>query len=148
MARVKVSSSEGIKQEIQAGPHRFFADEPPSAGGSGEGPSPYQLLLAAIGSCTAITMRLYANHKGWPLADVRVELEQKVIDASECDECQTTHGKLDSIEKRIYVVGDLAADQVDRLLAVARRCPVSLTLQREVRFVESITLESADAEEA
>ncbi|MEJ7654076.1 MAG: hypothetical protein WKH64_12480 [Chloroflexia bacterium] len=75
-------------------------------------------------------------------------MEQKVIDASECDECQTTHGKLDSIEKRIYVVGDLAADQVDRLLAVARRCPVSLTLQREVRFVESITLESADAEEA
>lgn len=141
MATVTVRSGEGFRQEITSGPHTFVADEPLEVGGSDAGPDPYELLLAALGACTSMTVGMYAGRKGWPLEGVRVELEHERRHASDCAECETKDGFVDSIHKRIYVTGDLSDDQVSRLIEVARRCPVNLTLLREVQITDSIELE-------
>lgn len=142
MTTVTVQSEEGLRQGIQLGPHTLVADEPVDAGGSDAGPDPYELLLAALGACTSMTVRLYADRKGWPLTGVRVELEHEKIYAQDCAECETRDGRLDSITKRIYLRGDLTAEQVEKLLSIARRCPVNMTLQREVHMADSVELES------
>ena len=141
MASVTVLSEEAYRQEITAGPHRLLADEPVSAGGTDTGPDPYQLLLAALGACTSITMRMYAERKGWDLRTVRVELNQEQIHAADCADCEATEGRLDHIEKRIYVSGDLSSEQTAQLLQIAQRCPINLTLQREVSMDDAIELE-------
>jgi len=126
-------SGEGkFAQRIAAGPHRMRADEPVSVGGADSGPGPYDLLLAGLGACTSMTLRLYAERKGWPLSRVTVTLSHDRIHAEDCADCETKSGRLDRIERRLAIEGELDAEQRARLLEIADKCPVHRTLQSEV----------------
>ncbi|MGE4220714.1 MAG: alpha/beta fold hydrolase [Alphaproteobacteria bacterium] len=122
-----------FRQEIMAGPHRLIADEPPAMGGNGDGPSPYGFLLAGLGACTAMTVRLYAERKGWPLDRVAVRLRHAKAHAEDCAGCEAEDAKLDRIEKTLTLTGALTAEQHARLLEIAEKCPVNRTLQAGVR---------------
>lgn len=136
MAEVTVKSVEGFKQEITAGSHRFFADEPVEQGGGGTGPDPYSLLLSALGACTAMTIRMYARRKEWPLESVEVRLINRRIHAKDCLECTSKDGFITQIERHIRFAGPLTEEQVARLLEIARRCPVHKTLTSEIVIVD------------
>jgi putative redox protein len=129
---VVVGGESGYAQEIQARRHRLRADEPAEAGGTDTGPTPYDLLLAALGACTSMTLRMYADRKGWPLEGVRVALDHSRIHAADCADCATQTGRIDRIERRIEVLGDLDGEQRARLLEIADRCPVHRTLAGEI----------------
>lgn len=122
----------GFAQEIEAGRHRLVADEPIEAGGTDSGPSPYDLLLAALGACTSMTISMYARRKRWPLEHVTVRLRHAKIHAEDCAECETKEGMLDRIEREISLSGPLDAEQRARLLEIANRCPVHRTLVSEI----------------
>jgi uncharacterized OsmC-like protein len=122
----------GFAQEIVAGGHRLTADEPIEAGGKDTGPSPYDLLLAALGSCTSMTVSMYARLKKWPLESVTVNLRHSKIHAADCRDCDTKEGKIDRIEREIHFVGNLDAEQQQRLLQIADKCPVHRTLKSEI----------------
>jgi uncharacterized OsmC-like protein len=124
----------GFKQEIVAGRHRLVADEPAGFGGTNEGSSPYELLLAALGSCTSMTIGLYARRKGWPLQNVTVTLRHAKIHAKDCADCETKIGKIDRIEREIAFDGSLSPEQKKRLLEVADMCPVHRTLKSEINI--------------
>jgi uncharacterized OsmC-like protein/alpha-beta hydrolase superfamily lysophospholipase len=121
-----------LQQEITAGAHRFLADEPVDAGGGDSGPNPYDLLLAALGACTAMTLRLYAERKALPLERVAVRLRHARIHAADCETCETKEGMIDRIERGIALAGALDAAQRARLLEIADKCPVHRTLTSEV----------------
>jgi len=121
-------SATGFAQEILAGPHRLSGDEPVSAGGTDTGPSPYDLLLAALGACTSMTLGMYARRKGWPLAEVIVNLRHSKTYAIDCAECEAKEGILDRIERDIHLTGLLTDEQRSRLLDIANKCPVYRTL--------------------
>jgi putative redox protein len=118
-------------QEITAGAHRLLADEPRPIGHD-TGPTPYDLLLSALGACTSMTVRMYAERKGWPLERVRVTLQHKRIHAEDCAECETTKGWISHIDRTIELTGDLDDTQRQRLLGIADRCPVHQTLTSEI----------------
>ena len=123
----------GLRVDIEADGHRFVADEPPPEGG-GSGPSPYDLLLGALGACTVMTLRLYAERKGWPLKEVQVRLGTYKIYGRDCAECDgDPNARLDMIEREITLEGGLTAEQVARLGQIADRCPVHRTLTGEIR---------------
>jgi len=126
------SAGGGFRQEVTAGTHRLVVDEPASVGGSDAGPSPYGLLLAALGSCTAMTLQMYARTKGWPLESVEVRLSHDKIHAKDCASCETKEGKLDRIEREVIVGGPLTDEQRKRLGEIADRCPVHRTLASEI----------------
>jgi len=128
MAEVIVSSVGYLKQQITDGTHTFFADEPLEAGGNHSGPDPYSLLLGALGACTAMTLQIYARRKGWPLEQVEVSLKHSRIHAADCDDCVATQGKIERIERYIWLSGTLNDEQRARLLEIAERCPVHKTL--------------------
>jgi len=119
-------------QSIGVGGHHLRADEPESFGGTNTGPSPYDLLLASLGACTSMTLRLYADRKNWPLEHVTVRLKHEKIHARDCAECETKEGKIDRIDREIELQGALDASQRARLLEIANRCPVHRTLHSEV----------------
>jgi putative redox protein len=119
-------------QAITVGKHRLRADEPASAGGTDTGPSPYDLLLAALGACTAMTIRMYADLKQLPLDKVTVRLRHEKVHAQDCAECETREGKIDRIEREIELAGGLDEAQRARLLEIANKCPVHRTLHSEV----------------
>ena len=121
-----------FQQEIIAGAHKLIADEPANVGGLGSGPGPYDLLLAALGACTSMTLRLYADRKQIPLQRTEVRLRHSRIYATDCAECETKEGMLDRIERVITLEGDLSAEQRARLLDIADKCPVHRTLTSEV----------------
>ena len=119
-------------QDVVAGSHHLRADEPVAVGGNDSGFTPYELLLSGLGACTAMTLRMYAEQKKWPLERVTVELEHKKIDAADCPDCKTREGKVDQIERKITLQGDLDTEQRARLIEIANRCPVHRTLHSEV----------------
>jgi uncharacterized OsmC-like protein/alpha-beta hydrolase superfamily lysophospholipase len=121
-----------FQQEIVSGAHRLLADEPVAVGGLDSGLSPYNLLLAALGACTAMTLRLYAEHKKLPLERVTVRLTHNKIHATDCENCETKDGMLDRIDRNITLEGALDADQRKRLLEIADKCPVHRTLESEI----------------
>lgn len=121
-----------LAQDIVAGPHRLRADEPAALGREDSGPSPYDLLLAALGACTSMTLRLYAAQKRWPLERVTVRLRHDKVHAADCAECETREGRIDRIEREIALEGALDETQRARLLEIANRCPVHRTLRSEV----------------
>ena len=127
-------SAAGFSQEIVAGSHQLKGDEPMSEGGTDTGPSPYDLLLAALGSCTSMTVAMYARRKGWPLDRVTVHLRHGKIHAEDCADCETREGMLDQIERDIRFSGSLSADQRAKLLEIADKCPVHRTLTSEIKI--------------
>jgi putative redox protein len=131
IALVSVVSTEGYRGELRAGRHRFVADEGPEVGGDDEGPNPYQLLLAALVQCTAATLRMYANRKGWVLGDVSVRARLlRVGDGAD---------KVERIERSVEVAGDLTAEQLERLAEIADRTPVTRTLLGSLTFDTTLT---------
>jgi uncharacterized OsmC-like protein len=124
----------GFAQEISVGRHRLAGDEPTSAGGTDTGPTPYDLLLAALGSCTSMTLALYARRKQWPLQAVTVRLRHSRVHAADCASCETKEGLLDHIDREVELTGPLSAGQRTRLLEIADKCPVHRTLTSEVHI--------------
>jgi putative redox protein len=123
-----------FQQEILSGSHRFLADEPVKVGGLDSGPGPYDLLLAGLGACTSMTLRLYADHKKLPLERVSVRLMHNRIHAEDCLNCETKEGMIDRIDRSITMEGPLDAEQRKRLLEIANKCPVHRTLESEIEI--------------
>lgn len=127
----------GYRTELEAGEHTLIADEPESVGGTNEGPGPYSYLAAALGSCTTMTLRMYADRKQWPLDGVVVKVSHDRIHAKDCEACETQEGRVDRLERVITLEGDLDEDQRKRLLEIATKCPVHRTLESEISIVTS-----------
>jgi putative redox protein len=121
-----------FQQSIAIGSHRLLADEPVAVGGLDSGPSPYDLLLAGLGACTAMTLRLYAEHRKLPLERVAVTLSHAKIHAQDCAECETREDKVDRIERAVTLSGALSDEQRTRLIEIADKCPVHRTLTSEI----------------
>jgi uncharacterized OsmC-like protein len=123
-----------FQQRITVGPHRLIADEPVSQGGLGSGPNPYDLLAASLGACKSMTMRLYAERKGWPLERARVKVSHGKIHAADCADCETRAGTVDELRCEITLAGPLDDEQRLRIVEIAERCPVHRTLTAEVKI--------------
>jgi len=136
--RVAEAGENKFAQLVCAGRHRLRADEPVAAGGDDSGPDPYALLLAGLGACTSMTVRMYAQRKNWPLAHVTVDLKHGKVHADDCAECETREGRIDRIERLVTLQGDLDEDQRQRLLEIANQCPVHRTLHSEVWIATSL----------
>jgi putative redox protein len=121
-----------FQQDIAVGPHRLIADEPVKVGGLDSGPGPYDLVLAGLGACTAMTLRLYADRKKLPLDRVTVRLSHSKIHAEDCETCETKEGMVDRIERAIAIEGELDHEQRKRLMEIADKCPVHRTLTSEI----------------
>lgn len=132
---VRETRKSKFNQTISVGPHRLVADEPVAAGGEDAGPGPYDFLLAGLGACTSMTMRLYADRKALPLDRVTVTLKHSKIYAKDCAECETRDGMLDQIERDIAIDGALDAEQRKKLMEIADKCPVHRTLTSEIRII-------------
>ena len=128
------SGSLRYAQEIAIGPHVLHADEPSEFGGNDTGPNPYELLLAALGACTSMTVRMYAERKQWPLKEVHISLAHSKIHAEDCAACETKIGTVDQIQLEISFAGDLSEEQRVKLLEIANKCPVHRTLVSEIRI--------------
>jgi putative redox protein len=131
-AQVLTSTGTGYMTDILAREHHMLADEPVSVGGSDRGPNPYDLLLASLGACTGITLRMYANRKRWPVKEIKVHLEHEKRHALDCEDCESPSSKIDFIYKVIELEGELDQAQKDRLLEISERCPVHRTLKSKV----------------
>ncbi|HEY3204645.1 MAG TPA: OsmC family protein [Thermoanaerobaculia bacterium] len=126
---VVTETGAGFAQRIEIGRHVLTTDEPESAGGTDTGPDPYGLLLAALGACTSMTLRMYAKRKGWPLESVSVRLRHEKIHARDCAECETNeNSRVDRITREVSLSGSLSDEQRTRLVEIAERCPVHRTL--------------------
>ena len=131
---VVASTGQGkFEQVMMDGRHSLIADEPASAGGADVGPGPYELLLMALGSCTSMTIHLYAGRKQWPVEQVVVRLSHSKVYAEDCAECEgNAKAMIDRIDRAIEVVGALDAEQRSRLLQIANQCPVHRTLSSKI----------------
>ena len=125
-------SAKGVAQEVFIGRHHLTADEPADLGGTDSGPSPYELLLAALGACTSMTVAIYARRRQWPLEEVSVRMKHSKIHAEDCESCETKEGMLDRVESEIELAGELTAEQRAKLLEIAKKCPVRRTLTSEI----------------
>jgi putative redox protein len=138
--RVVVRTESGYRSDIIASGHNLIADEPESVGGTNQGPTPYDYLLAALGSCTSITLRMYADRKKWPMETVTVRLSHAKLHAKDCAECESKAGKVDRIERELEFTGPLDEEQIARLVEIADKCPVHRTLHSEI-FVKTMVKE-------
>ena len=122
-------------RRVSSDTHSWLADEPKSMGGEDLGPDPYEHLLAALGTCTSMTIRMYANRKKWPVEDINVELSHRRTHVQDCEDCDGEGSKVDLIERKVTITGDLTQKQHDRLQQIADRCPVHKTLSGDIRVV-------------
>ncbi len=135
---VRGRTSDRFTCSVQAGPHRLIADEPAGSGGAALGPDPYAYLCAALGACTVMTLNMYARHKRLPLERVSCEVRHRRRHAQDCEECQSGEGRVDELSRLICIEGDIDEAQARRLLEIADRCPVHLTLEGRIRVRSSI----------
>lgn len=134
VVRVRSRPDTKFTQDIRSPDHHLVADEPVSAGGDNLGMNPYEFLLAGLGACTSMTVKMYAERKGIALEEVTVELSHEKIHAKDCKQCETTRGKVDNIGKRIELKGDLSEEEHKRILEIAEKCPVNRTLKSEINI--------------
>ena len=138
MAEVTVKTGTAkYKTIIKTVNHEIIADEPKPIG-TDLGPNPYEFLLMALGSCVTMTLRMYADRKGWDLQEVEVELNQVRQHAKDCEDCESTEGYVHRIEKKLRFKGDLTEEQKARLLDISHRCPVQKTLLNEIKIETSL----------
>ncbi|HKP75836.1 MAG TPA: OsmC family protein [Longimicrobiaceae bacterium] len=131
---VRVGAS-GFRAEATARGHTFVADEPVALGGTDEGPTPYDFVVAGLGACTAMTLRMYADRRGWPLEGVTVRLTHSRVHEKDCEACPSQNVGIDQLERKIELEGDLTDEQREGLMRIADRCPVGQTLARGIRVV-------------
>jgi uncharacterized OsmC-like protein/pimeloyl-ACP methyl ester carboxylesterase len=136
---VQETRASRFQQAITIGPHHLIADEPGGVGGNDSGPGPYDLVLAGLGACTAMTMRMYAERKSMPLERVTVTLAHHRIHAEDCAACETKQGMLDQFDRVISMQGALDAEQRQKLMEIADKCPVHRTLTSEIHIVTKAT---------
>ena len=129
---VSSTGSGAFEQMLLNGRHTLLADEPRAAGGNDVGPGPYELLLMSLGSCTSMTLQMYASRKKWPLTQVAVRLRHSKVHAEDCENCERPTAKIDRIEREIEMIGTLDAEQRSRLLEIANQCPVHRTLSSKI----------------
>ncbi|MHB1218791.1 MAG: bifunctional alpha/beta hydrolase/OsmC family protein [Alphaproteobacteria bacterium] len=134
IVRVRETGAGRFQQEIRTGKHRLVADEPASNGGLDTGPDPYGYLLSALGACTSMTIRMYAERKKIPLARTTVYLRHSRIHAADCTDCETREGLVDQIDRVIHLEGELTDEQRAKLLEIADKCPVHRTLTSEIHI--------------
>ncbi|MDP5171993.1 MAG: bifunctional alpha/beta hydrolase/OsmC family protein [Bacteroidia bacterium] len=127
--------AQGFVTEIRAGRHSFLADEPVSVGGDDLGPTPYDLLISGLGACTAMTMRMYADRKSWPVQEIRVHLQHEQVYDTDAHAADEKPRKIDQIERIIEIEGDLDEAQRNKLMEIADRCPVHRTLHNQLQIV-------------
>ena len=137
-APVIVRSDASFRNEIVAGNHTFIADEPTTAGGTDHGPTPYDFLAAALGSCTSMTLHFLAKRDNIPLEGVEVKLTHDRMYAKDCADCTSTSGYIHRFDVEISLRGNLTQEQREKLLATAKRCPVYKTLTAEIRIEERL----------
>ena len=140
MTSIVVRGGPDLRQEIVARGKTVVADEPSHLGGTDEGQTPYELLLGALGACTAMTIVLYAKRKQWPIERVTVELEHDRVHAEDCAACEDQDVRLDRVRKRITVDGPLHEEQRARLEEISRKCPVQRTLLGTIRIEDELIL--------
>ena len=138
MGPVVLQAGTGFRNTITAGKHKLIADEPIEAGGGDEGPTPYDLISAGLGGCTAMTMRVVAKRENIPLEGTEVHVSNDRMYAKDCADCTSKDGYIHKFEVRIKLIGNLTDAQRERLLTVAKRCPVAKTLTSEIRIEESL----------
>ena len=138
---VVVESTGGLRQEMTVRGKLVVVDEPKEDGGTDEGPSPYELLLGALGSCTAMTIVLYARRKKWPVEHVRVELDHSRVHVKDCENCEEQDARLDYFRKRVTVRGPLSEEQRLKLEEISQRCPVHRTLMGTIRIDDELKIE-------
>jgi putative redox protein len=138
MPPVIVRSANSFRNEIVAGSHHLVGDEPASAGGTDSGPTPYDFLSAALGTCTSMTMHVVAKRENIPLDGVEITIENDRMYAKDCADCLDSSGYIHRFTVAIKLIGNLTPDQRERMLSVARRCPVNKTLVSEIRIDETL----------
>lgn len=131
---VKLHSRNSFRTEVEAGPHHFVVDEPVEAGGTAEGPTPYDLLAAALGACTSMTLHYYAKRESLPLEGVDVTVSHDRQHAKDCVDCMSHSGFIHHFQVEIRLHGNLTPEQREHLLSIANRCPVKKTLSSEIRI--------------
>ena len=136
MGPVTVRSAASFRTDIDVGHHHLIADEPPDAGGTDLGPTPYDLLSAGLGACTSMTLHFYAKREKIPLAGVEVSITNDRQYAKDCADCLTSSGFIHRFSVKLKLLGDLTPEQRERLLGIAKRCPVYKTLTSEIRIEE------------
>ncbi len=135
-----IPQDETFTTTLTAGDHELIADEPTSVdGGKDKGPDPYDYLLMSLGSCTVMTIKMYARRKGWELGNVYMELRHNKRHDEDCEKCEEPQSKIDVIEKEVIVEGDLSDEQLDKILDISKKCPVHRTLLGDIKIESSIT---------
>lgn len=129
---------ENYKTTMTAGSHELLADEPEHAGGQDMGPDPYDYLLMSLGSCSVITMKMYADRKGWDVDNIYVELRHFKAHADDCVDCDDPKAKIDKIEKEILVEGELSDEQLQKLLEISKKCPVHKTMLQSLEIASTV----------
>jgi uncharacterized OsmC-like protein len=137
-SRVVVRTGSTLRTEVVANGYTLVADEPIGMGGTNSGPTPYEYLLAALGACTAMTLRMYADHKKWSLDSVTVRLQHQKVYRQDCEECETKDRNINRIRLELELGGALEESQRRRLLQIAERCPVHRTLESEVQVEAAV----------
>jgi putative redox protein len=136
---VVVEGFSGLRQTVTVGRHQLLADEAKDVGSNDEGPDPYEYLLAGLGTCTNMTLRMYADRKRWPLWEVRTALSHTKSYAADCEHCEQHGAMVDRIDRQITLSGELSEEQRSRLLQIADRCPVHRTLTSKIVIHTALT---------
>lgn len=139
---VHLPKNEPFKTTLTAGNHELIADEPEYVeGGNDQGPDPYDYLLMGLGSCTLMTVKMYANRKGWELDDLYLELRHDKRHDEDCANCDNPKSKIDVIEKELIIKGSLSEEQLDKLLDISKKCPVHRTLEGDISIKSSLSID-------